>query len=566
DDRAVAEFETAVADLKLYVDKNYHDEKNPLAGYFGREADNYEIVHLPALEAAFEKHKARVSIGSLVALAQLSLRAVSEDNYEITLLALREINRRAATEAQLQVVKIFQAACEYYDFGHRFMESTVHDQLFDEILPEFSTAALIELLRDAHGDMMNSNGGDQADLLFVPAFQNFQNEAEFAELLRAFFSYQDQNIDYHGAEYFGELQEGVRSVLSGEYLTRFQSAVGERAEQTAVLELIESNDVEDKVRLIEMLPDLPDEFIENNDYKILRPLAGPIEVPKEAALRALEFFIRKESAPGDVPDLILKYMLPDGARGVIGFLESRARAKGIPNEYVADLLKSMIRKMDLDLLPMSDIQRFRDCAKDVGGLGDTDVYAYELLELFKVFTDHRHHNATNAPEKLSRLLDRMDEIVGLVREPFDARGLDFKFDLYLMASHADDRVEEDAENGVEITDWDVIKRICAAFFPIIAEGVVRGALYLALVAAAKTRDLEYFESMEGYIPEKITEELLAYNLACACATFEKKEAMLKYVARSIKLGKTPAQFKDDPDFTAYLGDADFLEALKPVKG
>ncbi|MCR9142473.1 MAG: leucine-rich repeat domain-containing protein [bacterium] len=570
DAERLADFEAAVADLKLHVDKNYHDENNPLAGYFAQEPDNYEIVHLPALESAFEVFRDDASIECLTTLVILSLRSVTEDNYEITLSAVGEINRREDSAAQKAVVECFKAACEYYDFGHRFMESTVLDQLYDDCFPEFTSGALIELLRDGHGDMLNSNGGDQADQLFAPAFKKIQCEKEFAALLEIFFEYQDENLEYHGAEYFGDLQEGVRAVLSGEYLTRFQVAVRERAEQMAVLELIESNEAADKIRLIAMLPELDEEFLKDNAYKVLRPLVDHFEsfdLSEDHILAALRYFIERESGPYDVPRLIQKAILPAGPQAVIDFLRpflnanqdandpggsdhSDSAARNARSEYIAEILLWLLQSFAVQGDPESAGPPLEIFLSEVSAQSADAVRGSQLKAIFEVLKDHRRNSAANTPEKLDALLARMDEFAaGVEQPPITIRGLDFKFDLYLMASHAEDE------------EWRLIKRICAACFPILAAKVVHDSVYLAIIAAGKTQDLAYFEAMQNYLPEKITETLLAYNLACVCATFEKKAAMLEYIALSIRLGKTAAQFEDDPDFAAYREDDDFRAAL-----
>ncbi len=553
DAQALNLFEAAVADLKSHVDRNYHDENNPLAGYFGAEPDNYEIVELPALEAAFEAHREQLSRETLVTLAQISLRSVTNDNYEITLRAAREINRRQDTEAQTELVRIFKAACEYYDFGHRFMESTVLDQLYDDVFPEFATSALLELLRDAHCDMLNSDGGDQADLLFAPAFQSFQNEDEFSELLHSFFEYQDESVEYHGAEYFGELHSDIRAALSGDKLSRFEEEVRKRGEQLAVLQLIESEESADKVRLIALLPELDDEFLRSNAYKILRPLEYKVDVPKEVVLQAVDFFIRREEDSSDVADLINKLILPEGFVAVVDYLKKYAQdADEARRDYLADLTKSIIRSAIIAGKADEEIQPLRDFLLAGAGLTATAIRGYELRMIFKLLEDSERHIATNTPEKLEALLLRMDRTAGVVAasgERIDIRGWDFMFDIHLLASHAD-------EQG-----WHIIKRICSAFFPVIAPRTAERALYISIIAAGKTHDLEHFERMLAYVPKKINEELLAYNLACVCATFEKKEAMLKYIRRSIALGKTVEQFEDDPDFAPYRGDEDFRRAL-----
>lgn len=225
--------EKAISDLNLYVDKNYHHSNNPLSRYFGETADNYDIVHLPVLEDAFEKHKSEFRTETLQALVGMSLRSIGEDNYQITVLAIEEIIRRKDVEAQKFVIEQFNKASKYYDFGHRFWESTVHDQLFDTLFPDFEIEALLELLENAHGDMLNSEGGDGADQLFIPAFNKCKTQKDFNRLLAAFLSYQDKDMEYSGYAYFKSLQEEIEQELKGDYLNIFKNEIGKHQKKGA---------------------------------------------------------------------------------------------------------------------------------------------------------------------------------------------------------------------------------------------------------------------------------------------------------------------------------------------
>jgi Leucine-rich repeat (LRR) protein len=224
-------FETALVNLQSHVDVSSHGESNPLAGYFGEKDDGegYEIIHLQSLEEAFANHREKLSSESLIILVDISLRSAGTDNYQITPLAINEIIRRKDEAAQVKVVEIFHKACRYYEYGHRYCESTVLDQLYDVLFPDFETEALILLLDNGHEDMLNNDGGDGADTCYAPAFKRLKNEEQFEKLVKSFFAYFDEYInDSDQVDYFAELTDGILQVLPPKYQILFSKEIKKR--------------------------------------------------------------------------------------------------------------------------------------------------------------------------------------------------------------------------------------------------------------------------------------------------------------------------------------------------
>lgn len=529
--------EKAIHDLNLQVDKNFHDENNPLAGYFEETADNYDIVHLPVLEEAFEKHKQELSNETLQNLVGMSLRSVGEDNYQITVRAIEEIIRRKDVEAQKFVIRQFKKACEYYDFGHRYWESTVHDQLHDILFPDFETEALLELLENAHGDMLNSNGGDGADQLFVPAFNKCKIREDFERLLAAFLAYQEEYMEYLGFAYFKRLQEEIEEEMGGDYLEVFQTEIAKASVKAGLYSLLESDDPNDIIKLIRMMGEKAnDDFMEANDYKIIRKVNN-LDLPEEDVLFAINYFIGIKANLSDIADSLEKYVLSMGVEDLKAFLNENE-----DKEYIADVIISMIKGMNKKGDSQEIIHQLRQYVKTISDLTNDDMYAKEIRDMYaRIVNNHLE-------EKFDGYLTQLEGIIPLVEHPpLNIPNLDLRFDLYLMASSG---------------HWEPIKRLFVALCKVLPLTKIVHALYLPVIAAVKLKDEAFLKSLITYIPEETEDILLAYNLACAFAVFKDKEFMLKYIKKSLELGKTSQQFMEDGDFAPYRNDQDFLDVLK----
>ncbi len=537
DDVALAE--KAMNDLVRHVDKNYHPDNNPLARYFGKEADEEYPLDLPILDSAFKKYKNKLSIDTLIDLTRMSIQSINVDNYTITLLAIQEIIKRKDLVAQQQVIAQFNTYCG--DFGHRFWDSSVQDQLFDDLFPAFETAALIDLLKDGAVDMLNSDGGDGGDRLFIPAFKKCKNMAELDSLLAAFFGYQDESLRYLGFQYFSDLYTEIRADLPKKYALKFKDEIKKKSLKTEVFILLESKDPKDIIKLIGLLDKEENKkFVKSKSYKILEKI-NELEVPLKHVTTALDFFIEKKVY---VEDTILKYLLPNGKGAVIAYLKTKKNTDN--KEYIGETISKIIHGFNIENNSMKEIQPFRNYLKEINNCSDDAVYTIEIKNIFISIKNTRFYNTVFYDQ-----LSRLEEIASLVKSPpITLPSVEMWWDLRMIASG--------------IKDWDIIKRLCKALFAIIPAEDVESSLQTAVISAAMTDDHNFLNFLSQYIPETTEDELLTFNLACAYAKFSEKEPMLAYIKRSIELGKTKAQFLDDNDFAQYSGDQDFLMALEPA--
>ncbi|KXZ25209.1 hypothetical protein AYB33_08775 [Leptospira santarosai] len=75
-------------------------------------------------------------------------------------------------------------------------------------------------------------------------------------------------------------------------------------------------------------------------------------------------------------------------------------------------------------------------------------------------------------------------------------------------------------------------------------------------------DYRYEPLFKKLTPETITENLLAYNIACLHSLRGNKQEMLKYIKIAVNLGKDKSHFRKDQDFKKYWKDPDFLKLVK----
>lgn len=212
------QFEETILKLSGYVNTNSIRNKNPLAGYFDLKIRNEEIISIEVLDNGIKKHVKNLSDKTLIAIFEMTFKSVSYDNYNAALIVLEQIIARQHTETQKQIVNQFYKACEYYDAGHRFWGNTVHDQLIDTLFPQFTSEALYELLKNASVDMLNSDGGDEMEALFIPALKNTSDLELQNKILDVFFNYEEEGSDYFSSGYFKELLQQIKEIASPDLL------------------------------------------------------------------------------------------------------------------------------------------------------------------------------------------------------------------------------------------------------------------------------------------------------------------------------------------------------------
>ncbi|MCF6347935.1 MAG: hypothetical protein L3J20_06515 [Flavobacteriaceae bacterium] len=543
--------EKAMNNLGLHADKNYqsiYGDYNHFSIFFEIDAGEGGIIDLPILDTAFLKHKDKLTIDTVINLIKTSFKTVGYDNYTITMLAIDEIISRKDVNAQKQVIAQFDKACEASDYSYRYRYNgnTVHDQLLDNFFGQFEVAALIDLIHlitDPYSQMLNCDGGDEGDHLFIPAFKKCANDADFNLLLTTFFKYQDESIEYHEPQHFTDLHNKILAVLNEDYHIKFADEMKKRDSQTRLYTLLDSNNPKNIEQLIEVLDKEENKkFTEANNYKILQKI-NQQELPLDYVTTALDFFIKKKELPYYVEDTLRKYMFPNGKETVIAYLKTKEDSEN--KKYIGEIISRFINAFNTKNASMEDIQPFRAYLKELANYNDDTVYAIEIQALLEMILSARFHG-----DDFYKMLSRFEEIISLVVSPPISVDLDRQFNLYLLLKIG------------ETEKWDIVKRLCCALFTVIPLKDTVRALYISVVSSIMTEDYDFLKFLKQYIPVTTEDNSLVYYLACAFSMFSEKETMLKYIRRSLELNETKATFLDDPNFAKYWEDNDFLKALE----
>ncbi|EMO57124.1 hypothetical protein LEP1GSC161_1403 [Leptospira santarosai str. CBC1416] len=78
----------------------------------------------------------------------------------------------------------------------------------------------------------------------------------------------------------------------------------------------------------------------------------------------------------------------------------------------------------------------------------------------------------------------------------------------------------------------------------------------------EAQDFQYESFLKEMIPEKITDSILAFNIACSHANRGEKQQMLKYTKLAIDLGQSKKHFGKNPGFEKFWKDPDFLKLIQ----
>lgn len=535
------QFEEAILDLSKHVDANYSEENNPLAGYFGVETEDEEITEIEVLDTAIQKHLKNLSDKTLVTIFGMTFKSVGDDNYQAALLVLEEVIARRNAETQKQIIKKFYKACKYYDAGHRFWSNTVYDQLIDTLFAQFTSEALYQLLKKASTDMLNSEGGDQMEALFIPAFENAKDQELQEKLLQVFFEYEKEARGYYGKSYFDQLLLQINDVGSVELQDLILRKKEENKEPEDWLTLLENLNEDNFPSVIDkILNQTPENFNEHYFHKIVA--AAQKIVLRESNLIALLNFMVKERN-NDLPDVLIFQYHKKAPEKLIAFLEAQLEKNNFDIYDVAKLVKRIIKQLSESNTPLAEFEIYENFLASHCDVSFDEIYNLEIKTLLNSFFRYLSWHWVDS----SWTLEKAKEVALKIEGEFNYTEL--RSNTYSL---------------VDLGKYEKAKEVFEILHPILKYSENEGALFYNIIAAIKLNDEPYFNLLykEAQKIEKISEVLLTYNLACGLAHFGRKEDMLFYIKESIRLGKIKQQFLDDTDFEKYWEDSEFLEAIE----
>ena len=539
----ILKFEEAILQLSKHIKLNYNNKENPLISYFNLKAKEEEITEIELLDQAIQRHINNLSDATLIAIFKMTFKSVY-DNYNAALLVLEEIIARKNVETQKKIVKQFYNACKYYDAGHRLWSSTVQDQLIDDLFPQFTSEALYELLKKASTDMLNTEGGDSMEELFIPAFQNTTDEKLHKKLLEVFFKYEEKARTYFGKEYFDELLQQIKDIASPELEKIILSKKEENKEQEELILSLENLTEDNLPEIIKMLGSkitqkLEDEYL----YEIVKTCKKN-NINKEAVNQLIVFLIKKKENSYLAELLQSKYHKTNPEK-IISILSQSLKNNSFDENEAYNLARMIIT----DLVPnkevsFDDLEIYRNFIVSKCSISIDTIYNNEVQRLLSVFFNSI---PTSPLDKHIYILEKVKKIFSKTEAKFSYSNL--YHDVYYLVK---DRENEQCRT--------VFNYLCPRIKNYSSENI----LYLNVIAAIKLNDSLYFDAVLREVQklEEITQILLAFNLACGFAHFERKEEMIFHIKESIRLGKTKQQFLDDKDFEKYWKDDQFLKAIE----
>ena len=83
----------------------------------------------------------------------------------------------------------------------------------------------------------------------------------------------------------------------------------------------------------------------------------------------------------------------------------------------------------------------------------------------------------------------------------------------------------------------------------------------AVVFCVLAKDHNVFTEVQKVLPEKISDNVLAFNLACHASINRNKPELIKYTTMAVSLGKPKSDFLAESDFDFYKKDPDFVNAI-----
>lgn len=514
-----------------------------LFGVAGDEVGKIEMVALPLLDAAFDKFGPELSEELLTKLVRVSFQDVG-DNFLICRAALDMIVERELLAAQNTVVQeVWPHALRYYDYGHRHWEGTMHDNFIDEVFPGFLAEPLSHLLDDPHSDALNNDGGDGMEALYAVAYSNDPDEESFSRLWESLTSYLKKMRDYDFGDEAALLDE-LRKTGNRELLLKLDQRSASETDREGLRADLQGKDVGAFERAAQRLADL-----DERQWEGLRDIYGKafgredIPLSAEAAARAFVVLCTHDwqDESGRLLDLVLEHDLEGGlARLLAAPQDAEVRGR------IADKLRSKVLYSYPQVAPVSAEVRARleSMRKAYCALQGEDEAQALIDELLTVLRWRLGNHDLSFVEKFS-YFDEFEAV------PKDRQGqIPFLINLNL-------------ETALECEQFDELEVILPRLKKLALPPYdLERMLALAVVGPVRARSARGVNLVVEMLPEEITFDVLAYNLACYYALEGDRENLLDMTARAVRLGKDKRQFLADEDFRPYLEDEDFLAALE----
>lgn len=535
------ELERTLELFAAWVEQNANSDHNPCYELFDVEQDEEGLTEVPLLSEVVRNPA--LSAATIASVVKATFRSM-EDSLAPTVHAVQVLIERGDVEAQKLVVQAFVDAGEYYDGGHRMWEETVHDTFIEELFPAFHCDALAELLPKLDGDMLNSDGGDAMDALFVPAFDGASEEttARLSDCLR---EYLDEHKDYRPAEYWTKLFGQIGAVNPAAMAT-LEASLGEIKVLADWTKKLEGADEADDASAAAM--------------KALEGLVAAVSSGEltTAQISALDRPIKRciDSAK-DMPAKLAQALLDLSFEVNESWWRTQSMMRPLVMHDLAGLQDEENAKKKAKIA-----EAIESCLKQAKAPEERDLFLAAYASLSGKDADEIEREL--AAKALTQAIDRAN-----------ADKLEGALDQYLsqpspleIKAMANGMLAMALEQIFYTEDWEQMGRVADKFRQARAHlswKTEHQQYCLSYpVAAAIKAGPEFYRAhvapwLEG---EELIEPRFAYNLACYFAQRGSDEELFATVARAIELGKPKAQFLNDEDFEKHLEKPEMKKLLQ----
>lgn len=535
------ELERTLELFAAWVEQNANSDHNPCYEFFDVEQDEEGLTEVPLLSEVVRNPV--LSGATLASVVKATFRTM-EDSLAPTVHAVQVLIERGDSEAQKAVVRAFIDAGEYYDGGHRMWGETVHDTFIEELFPAFHSNALAELLPKLDGDMLNSDGGDAMDALFVPAFDGASDETT-ARLSACLQTYLDEHKDYRPAEYWTNLF-GQIGAVNPAAMTSLEASLAEIRVLAAWTQKLEAAaEADDSSAAAAKALDVLVTAFASGELKadqvaaLDRPIKSCIdsakELPVELARSLLDLSFEVDESWWRTPNMMRPLVVDD-----LDALQGEANEK--KKRKVAEALESCLKRATSP----EDKELFLAAYASLSGKETDEIEREFAAKALTQAIDRANADALEGA--LDQFLSRPSPL------EIKAMGNGMLAMAYEQIFYTEDweqmgRVADKFRQARAHLSWKTEHQQYCLSYP---------------VAAAIKAGSEFFRAhvapwLEG---EELIEPRFAYNLACYFAQRGSDEELFATVARAIELGKPKAQFLEDEDFEEHLEKPEMKKLLQ----
>ncbi|WP_299626359.1 leucine-rich repeat domain-containing protein [uncultured Tenacibaculum sp.] len=534
-----------------------------------KKHDAYDsTLEIPALDTIVSTYAEKLSKETLKKLISVSFADTGMgDSYEVTTIVIREFIKRKSVAGQNHVVDAFINCMKYYDAGHRYFGSTVHDQLIDDFLPQFEIEPLAKLILSLGSGIKHPEYGDGICELYAPIFSKMKEENTYeAEIVGDFTNFIFENIDE--SIILDIIDDVLEEDISNDTREVIEKIKNIASRTHKALQGESASDFEMMLKDV-LNGDLPSYFF--NDYDLERSFENfnIQELSFDLLLNVFDytFFAKSYTTLNNLNKVLFSL----DREKLTTYLEDISEDNEEVTQMLIKVLNYKVSSTEKKYIDKDAYESFAlEFKYKLQGKTEEDI-ARELAErkgaeLKKAAAKNQNNKLKEAFQQSLANGDNSIFITESKKVISEEQLNDYSFDMSNFTTKL-------LINSLMGGDFNSAKNVFLNFtenlLPVVGishktDDVASNAIVLAIMAKDKEVESLVFEKLlpKDFKAKDVSNEVLAFNLSCFYAKNEKKEDMLGMIKQSLNLGKQAKQFQTDSDFEAYWQDQDFIEVLK----